>query len=106
MSARQQQAEEEAMSQSSAARHGPQAKSEDEDVTELRARRPAHQQGARPGRRPGQTPDDGGVGPDQPEDGDFELIGDDDLSAADLGPAAPNATDPDADSGRARKLRR
>jgi hypothetical protein len=104
MSARRQQAEEETMSQPTA-RHGPQAKSEDEDLTELRARRPEHQQGVRP-RPPGQPSDDGGVGPDQPGDGEFELIGDDDLSAADLGPAAPNATDPDADSGRARRLRR
>ena len=39
-----------------------------------------------------------------PAEGEFELTGDDDLGAADLGPAAPNATDPDADSGRIRKI--
>jgi hypothetical protein len=35
---------------------------------------------------------------------EFELIGGiDDLGAADLGPIAPGARDPDADSGRPRK---
>ena len=48
-------------------------------------------------------PIDGGVGPDEPDEGEFELIGDDDLGAADLGPAGPNASDPDAGSGRMRK---
>lgn len=51
----------------------------------------------------GQPAGDRGVGPDNPDEGEFELIGDDDLGAADLGPAAPNATDPDAGSGRIRK---
>ena len=74
-----------------AARHDPHTKSEDEDVAPPRARRPAG---------------DGVVGPDQPDEGEFELIGDDDLGAADLGPAAPNAHDPDADSGRPRKILR
>jgi hypothetical protein len=49
-------------------------------------------------------PDDGGVNPDEPDDGEFELIGDNDLGPADLGPAAPGARDPDAGSGRMRKL--
>ena len=44
------------------------------------------------------------MSPDEPDEGEFELIGDDDLGAADLGPAAPNATDPDAGSGRIRKI--
>ena len=47
---------------------------------------------------------DGGVGPDEPGEGEFELIGDNDLGAADLGPAAPGARDPDAGSGRMRKI--
>ena len=47
---------------------------------------------------------DGGVSPDEPDEGEFELIGDNDLGAADLGPAAPNATDPDSGSGRVRKI--
>jgi hypothetical protein len=44
------------------------------------------------------------VSPDEPGADEFELIGGvDDLDAADLGPIAPNAHDPDADSGRPRK---
>ena len=46
----------------------------------------------------------GGLGPDEPDEGEFELIGDNDLSPVDLGPADPNATDPDAGSGRIRKI--
>jgi hypothetical protein len=77
-------------------RHDPHARSDDEDVVGLRARQP---------RQPvGQPSGDGDMSPDEPDDGEFELIGDDDLGAADLGPAAPNATDPDADSGRIRKI--
>jgi hypothetical protein len=44
------------------------------------------------------------VGPDEPDEGEFGLIGDNDLSAADLGPAAPGARDPDAGSWRMRKI--
>jgi hypothetical protein len=44
------------------------------------------------------------VSPDEPDDGEFELIGDNDLGPADLGPAAPGARDPDAGSERMRKL--
>ena len=55
---------------------------------------------------PSVSPRDGGVSPDEPDEGEFELIGDDDLGAADLGPAAPNFTDPDAGSGRVRKIPR
>ena len=43
---------------------------------------------------------DGDVSPDEPDADEFELIGGiDDLGAADLGPIAPNAHAPDADSG-------
>jgi hypothetical protein len=91
------------MSQPTAS-HGPHAKSEDEDVADPRARRPEHQPGVRPRRPAGQPSDDGGIGPDEPDDGEFELAGD--LGPADLGPLAPNATDPDAASGRIRKIRR
>ena len=47
---------------------------------------------------------DGDVSPDEPDADEFELIGGiDDLGAADLGPIAPNAHDPDADSVQPRK---
>ena len=47
---------------------------------------------------------DGDVSPAEPDADEFELIGGiDDLGAADLGPIAPNAHDPDADSGQPRK---
>jgi hypothetical protein len=105
MSAGERQAEEEAMSQPTAS-HGPQPKpDDDEDVTEPRARRPGQQPGVRHPRPLGQPADDDGAGPGEP-DGDFELAGDDDLGPADLGPLAPNPADPDAASGRVRKIRR
>jgi hypothetical protein len=88
-----------------AARHDPRAKSED-DVADLEARQPGHKHGVRPRQPVGQPADDGGVRPDEPDESEFELIGDDDLSAADLGPAAPNVRDPDADSGRIRRITR
>jgi hypothetical protein len=84
------------------ARHDPQARSRDEDVDDLAARPPERKEGARP-RQPAGQPAGGGVGPDGPEENEFELIGDDDLGAADLGPLGPQA-DPDADSGRVRKI--
>ena len=90
------------MSQSTA-RHDTSAKSEDEDAADLRARRLGDKQGGKPRQSVAQSPDEGGMGPDEPDNGEFELIGDDDLGAADLGPAAPNFRDPDADSGRVRK---
>jgi len=94
------------MSQNTA-RHDSHAKSEDdEDVTYPQARQPEHTQGVRPRQPAGQQANDGGVSPDEPDDDEFELIGDDDLGAADLGPAAPNARDPDAGSGRVRKITR
>ena len=52
----------------------------------------------------GQPAGDGAVSPDEPDDDEFELIGDHDLGAADLGPLGPNAADPDAGSGRIRKI--
>ena len=93
------------MSQNTA-RHATHAKSGDEDVADPQPRQPEHKQGVLPRQPVGQPAGDGGVSPDEPDEGEFELIGDDDLGAADLGPAAPNATDPDADSGRVRKITR
>jgi len=87
-------------------RHDPHAKSGDEDIAHPQARQPERTQGARPRQPAGQPAGDGGVSPDEPDEGEFELIGDDDLGAADLGPAAPNFTDPDAGSGRVRKMTR
>lgn len=83
------------------ARHGSHAKSEDEDdnVIDIKTRRPAHRQDRRPA-------DDGGPSPDEPDQDEFELIGDNDLGPADLGPIDPNAPDPDAESGRVRKITR
>ena len=91
------------------ARHDQRSKSEDEDVDDLQARQPERKQGVRPHQPVSQPVGDGGVSPDnpdEPDDGEFELIGDDDLSDVDLGPAAPNFTDPDAPSGRIRKITR
>jgi hypothetical protein len=93
------------MSQTTA-RHDPHARSAAEDVAAPWPGQPEHEQVARPGRPVGQPADDRGASPDEPDENEFELIGDDDLSAADLGPAAPNAHDPDADSGRVRKITR
>jgi hypothetical protein len=85
-------------------RHDSQAKSRDEDAADLEARRPEHRQRQQPRQPVGQPAGDGGVGPDEPDDDGFELIGDNDLGAADLGPLGPNAPDPDAGSGRIRKI--
>ena len=87
-----------------AARHDPHARSSDEEIVDPQARQPERKQGVRPRQPVGQPAGDGGVGPDEPDEGEFELIGDNDLGAADLGPAAPNAPDPDASSGRIRKI--
>ena len=81
------------------ARHDSHARSRDEDVDDPATRQPEHKQGGQP-RQPA-----GGVEPDEPEENEFELIGDDDLGAADLGPLGPHA-DPDAGSGRPRKIAR
>jgi len=87
-------------------RHDPRAKSGDEDVDDLQARQPERKQGVWPRQPVAQPTDDDGASPDEPEDGEFELIGDDDLSDADLGPAAPGFIDRDAPSGRIRKIMR
>jgi hypothetical protein len=87
-------------------RHEPRANSEDEDVPQPHARQPEHKQDVRTRRPLGQPADDMPVSPDESDEPEFDLIGDDDLSPADLGPVAPNVTDPDADSGRIRKIRR
>jgi len=81
------------------ARHDPHAKSRDEDLDDPSARQPEPKR-----RTAAQLAGDGGVSPDEPDEGEFELIGDNDLGAADLGPIGPNATDPDAPSGRVRKI--
>jgi hypothetical protein len=93
------------MSQNTA-RHDPRAKSRDEDVADTQARQPEHKQGVRPLQPIGHPTGDGGVSPDEPDEDEFELIGDNDLGAADLGPFGPNASDPDAGSGRIRKITR
>jgi hypothetical protein len=92
------------MSQSTT-RHGSHARSEDEDVVDPQPRQPERQPERRPGvrlRRPVGQPA-GGVGPDEPDEGEFELIGDNDLSPADLGPVTPTVSNPDAESGRPRQ---
>jgi hypothetical protein len=87
--------------------HHARSEDEDEDVAYDQARQPERRPGPHPRAPVGLTPPgDGGVSPDEPDDGEFELIGDDDLGPADLGPAAPGARDPDAGSGRMRKLTR
>ena len=86
------------------ARREPHAKPEGADVTEPRTRQAEHKQAGRLRRPVAQPADNGGVSPDEPDLHEFELIGGiDDLGAADVGPIAPNAHDPDADSGRPRK---
>jgi hypothetical protein len=81
------------------------AEDEDEEVAP-QARQPEHKPGVRARRPADQPPGDGGVGPDGPDEGEFQLIGDNDLGAADLGPAAPGASDPDVDSEPIRKIAR
>jgi hypothetical protein len=87
--------------------HHARSEQEDEDVAFDQARQPERRPDAHPRQPVGLTPpgDDSGS-PDEPDDGEFELIGDNDLGPADLGPAAPGAHDPDAGSGRMRKLAR
>ncbi len=80
-------------------------KSGDDDVAAPHARQPVPKHGGRPRQPVGQPPGDG-VSPDEPDEGEFQLIGDNDLGTADLGPAAPDASDPDVDSERIRKIAR
>lgn len=91
------------MNQNSA-RRDPRGRPEDEDAANPQARQTEHRQRVRPRRPAGQPAGDGGTSPDEPDEGEFELIGDNDLGAADLGPADPGATGPDAGSGRVRKI--
>lgn len=93
------------MSQTTA-RHDPHANTGDEEDAYPQARQPEKRQDTRSRRAVGQPADGGPVSPDEPDEAEFQLIGEDDLSPADLGPAAPNVTDPDADSGRLRKIAR
>jgi len=89
------------------ARHDQHVRSEaeDEDVAFPQARHPESGGAGAHLRQPvGEPAGDGGGDPDEPDDGEFGLIGDNDLGAADLGPAAPGARDPDAGSGRMRKI--
>jgi hypothetical protein len=88
------------------ARHDQHVRSEDEDqdVAFPQARPTEGGAGAHLRQPVGEPADDGGVNPDEPDEGEFGLIGDNDLGAADLGPAAPGARDPDAGSGRMRKI--
>jgi hypothetical protein len=88
------------------ARPDPQVKSRDEDPAGPQARQPGRKQEVRPRKAVGQPDGDGGAGPDEPDEDEFELIGGNDLGDADLGPAAPDAPDPDARSGRVRKIAR
>ena len=87
-------------------RHDSHAKSRDEDDADMGARQAEHRQSQRPRQPVGRPAGGGAVSPDEPDDDEFELIGDDDLGAADLGPLGPNAHDPDAGSGRIRKITR
>ena len=81
-------------------------RSEDEDGCRLRTSPATGDRAATAAGPSGEPADDDGVGPDEPDEDEFELIGDNDLGEADLGPAAPDARDPDADSGRIRKITR
>jgi hypothetical protein len=91
------------MSQNTA-RHDRHVRSEDEDVAFPQARPPEGGAGAQLRQPVGEPAGDAGAGPDEPDEDEFGLIGDNDLGAADLGPAAPGARDPDAGSGRMRKI--
>ena len=86
-------------------RHDPHARSRDDDDADIEARQAERRHGL-PRQPVGQPAGDGGASPDEPDDDEFELIGDNDLGAADLGPLGPNAHDPDAGSGRIRKITR
>jgi hypothetical protein len=103
------------MSEHAQQRH-PRSEPEDDERAGRPAGAPGHARGHRQapdGRqapRPGgpEAPgDDAGITGDEPGDEDeFGLIGDDDLGIADLGPIAPGTADPDAGSGRIRKVAR
>jgi hypothetical protein len=86
------------------AKRDPHAKPEDMDDTGPRGRQAEHKQVVRVRRPAAQPAGDGDVSPDEPDEDKFELIGGiDDLGRAELGPIAPDAHDPDGDSGRPKK---
>ena len=58
---------------------------------------------SRPGAPAAPGGDSGITGDEPPDEDEFDLIGDDDLGIADLGPLAPGVVDPDAGSGRIRR---
>ena len=90
-------------------RHDAHAKRGDEEVDYPQGRQPEHdqrKQDARSSRPVGKPAGDDPVSPDEPDEGEFRLTGDDDLSPADLGPLAPNTTDPDAASLQPKKIPR
>jgi hypothetical protein len=97
--------------------HDRRTTSDDEDIDELRGRQAGRSQETRPHYPVGQPAGDDDVHPDEPcepaepepaepEADEFELAGDNDLGAADLGPLAPVFADPDAPSGRTKKITR
>jgi len=101
------------MSEHAHQRH-PHPEPEDDGNPGRPARTPGHGRGqgqapgghraARPG-GPSAPGDESGVTGGEPDDDDeFDLIGDDDLGISDLGPLAPGTVDPDAGSGRIRKV--
>jgi len=78
--------------------HDRRTTNEDEELDDLRGRQPGGRQEPRP-HEPKEPKE-----PAEPEADELELAGDDDLGPADLGPAAPGFADPDAPSGRRRRI--
>jgi hypothetical protein len=89
-----------------ASRHDSHAKPGDDEDAYVQPYHAEHKQNVRSGPPVAEPADDDPATPDEPTESEFQLIGDDDLSPADLGPAAPNVKDPDRDSGRLRKITR
>ena len=93
------------MSQKAARQQTPAKAEDEEEVANPRPIRPAHSESIHP-RHPIGQPPDGGDDPDEASEPEFPLTGDNDLSPADLGPAAPNTPDPDVAAERIRKIPR
>jgi hypothetical protein len=94
------------MSEHAQQRH-PHPESEDDESPVRPAGAPGHVRGQRQAPDRHRAPRPGGPTEDEPGDEEeFDLIGDDDLGTADLGPLAPGTVDPDAGSGRIRKVTR